>query len=64
MKNIHVLDLNDGKIQMRHGEEVPSDFTFLYFKILLFREKATKKTWAEGKNKLMATAAQGRTFWL
>lgn len=27
MKNIHVMDLNDGKVRIRHGEEVPSDFT-------------------------------------
>lgn len=43
IKNIHVLDLNDDKIQMKHSDKVPSDFTFLYVKILLFREKVTKK---------------------
>lgn len=38
-KQNNVLHLNDGKIRMRHGEEMHSDFTFLYFEILLFKLK-------------------------
>lgn len=38
---------------------------FLYFRVLLLREKVTRKLGeGEEENKLMATAAQGRIFWL